>query len=189
MRGIIMKKQTPKAGVFLLLSVGWLLGAQWTVPAFAQEIIQSSEIERGLVAITGDEDARAVDLDIRFSVNSDKLTDAAQRQLNELGHALNSENLADALFEINGHTDASGKAAHNKTLSLKRAKAVRYFLVKSHAIKLTRLVVHGYGEDHLKNPLDPKAAENRRVEIVAKHERSELPATKKKKKKGWGVVQ
>jgi outer membrane protein OmpA-like peptidoglycan-associated protein len=189
MMGIIVKKHNLKAGVFLLFSVGWLLGGQWTVSAFAQEIMQASEIERGLIAITGDEDARAVDLDIRFSVNSDKLTDAARRQLNELGRALISENLSDALFKISGHTDASGKAAQNKVLSLNRAIAVRDFLVNTYAINSTRLVVHGYGEDYLKNPLDPKAVENRRVEIVAKYKRTDLPVTKNKKKEDWGVVQ
>ena len=183
-----MKKRKHYSSVFFLLPACGVFLSLWTAPVIAQEIKRALEIERGLVAITGDEDARAVDLDIRFAVNSDKLTDAARRQLDELGHALNSENLADAQFEINGHTDPSGKADHNKALSLKRAKAVSDFLIKSYAVKSMRLVVHGYGEEYLKNVLEPQAAENRRVEIIAIYKLGE-PQAPNKKKKGWGVVQ
>jgi outer membrane protein OmpA-like peptidoglycan-associated protein len=184
-----VKKQKTMAFVFLFVAAGMLFLTHITVPVVAQEIKRAMEIERRLIPITGDEGDRAVDLDIRFSVNQAKLTDAARRQLTELGRALNSEKLAGARFEINGHTDASGKAAYNKALSLKRAKSVRDFLVKFHAVKTTRLVVHGYGEERLKNALEPKAVENRRVEIIAKHERRDPPARNEGGKKGWGVIQ
>lgn len=184
-----MKIQKPKETVFLFVAAGWLFLALWNVPVVAQDIKRAFDIERGLIPITGDEGSRAVDLDIRFSVNLAKLTDDARRQLAELGRALNSEKLAGARFEINGHTDASGKATHNKALSRKRAQAVRDYLVKSHAIKTTRLIVHGYGEERLKNALEPNAAENRRVEIIAKHERRDPPARTEDKKKSWGAIQ
>ena len=179
-----MKNRKPKAFVFLFAAVGWLLLTSWGFQAEAQDIKRASEIERGLIAITGDESARAVDLYIRFSVNLAKLTEEARRQLAELGRAINSERLKGARFEINGHTDASGRAVNNKALSLKRAKAVMYFLIKNHAANTARFAVHGYGEERLKNTLDPNAAENRRVEIIAIYKRRDMPARNEEKKKG-----
>ena len=178
-----MKTRKPKAFVFLFAVASWLFLAFWIVPAEAQGIKRASEIE-GRLAITGDENTRSVDLYIRFSLNSAKLTKEAQSQLAELGQALNSERLAGARFEINGHTDASGKAANNKVLSLKRAKAVKDFLVDNHAAKASRFVVHGYGEERLKNTLEPNSAENRRVEIIAIYERRDPPVQTEGEKKG-----
>jgi outer membrane protein OmpA-like peptidoglycan-associated protein len=183
---INQKQKTPN---LLFMIAGCLFLILWTIPVVAQDIKRALEIERRLVPITGDDGDRGVDLDIRFGVNLAKLTDAARRQLSELGRALKSEKLAGARFEINGHTDASGNAAHNKALSLKRAIAVRDFLVKIHSVKSTRLVPHGYGEERLKNALEPNAAENRRVEIIANYERSDPPAQNEGKKKDWGTIQ
>ena len=86
--------------------------------------------------------------------------------MRELGGALIAPELKDALFAINGHTDASGSAAYNKTLSQKRADSVKTFLVSEFDIDPKRLEAVGWGEERLKNTADPKAAENRRVEIV-----------------------
>ncbi len=180
----MVKNRKPKAFVFLFAVVSWLFLAFWTVPVEAQGIKRASEIERGLIAITGDESTRSVDLYIRFSLNSAKLTKEAQSQLAELGQALNSERLAGARFEINGHTDASGKAANNKVLSLKRAKAVKDFLIDNHAAKASRFVAHGYGEERLKNILEPNSAENRRVEIIAIYERKDPLVQTEGKKNG-----
>ena len=110
---------------------------------------------------------RRVDLDVRFQVNSAKLTKQAQRQLDELGGALKSERLAGQRFRIVGHTDASGAAAYNKRHSERRAKAVREYLVKRHGIAAASLESLGRGEEQLKNPLRPKAGLNRRVEVQA----------------------
>jgi outer membrane protein OmpA-like peptidoglycan-associated protein len=136
----------------------------------AQEIKRASEIEGKLVAITGDNSRRTLDLDIQFDLNSDKLSNEAKNQLVELGQALISEKLSNAKFKINGHTDSSGAAASNKALSLKRAMAVKNFLIEYQGISATRVSVNGYGEERLTNILAPNSAENRRVEIVAIYE-------------------
>ncbi len=121
-----------------------------------------------------------VDLDVRFQVNSAKLTGQARRQLDELGGALKSERLAGQRFRIVGHTDASGAAAYNKRLSQQRAKAVKDYLVARHRIAPASLEILGMGEERLKNPLRPKAGLNRRVEVLAL---DRPPATKAKSKR------
>lgn len=136
--------------------------------AHAREFKDSNAILRGLVPITGveDVDKRAIDLDIRFAVNSSRLTETAWRQLDALGSALRSERLAAFQFEINGHTDASGNAAYNQELSERRAKTVKNYLIETHGIQPERLTAVGWGEGRPINQFDPSSAENRRVEIV-----------------------
>jgi hypothetical protein len=138
-------------------------------PGGAAEVRTFGNIIGELVPITGDEGnpgKAAIDLDIRFEINSATLSPDATRQLDELGKALTSPQLATAKIEINGHTDASGDAVYNKKLSQKRADAVKGYLVKVYRINEGRLSAIGWGEEQLKNAKSPKAADNRRVEIV-----------------------
>jgi outer membrane protein OmpA-like peptidoglycan-associated protein len=76
---------------------------------------------------------------------------------------------SNAQFNIEGHTDSSGSAKFNKTLSQSRAKSVMDYLV-SNGIASDRLNYAGYGEER---PLDSNKtragkARNRRVEINLK---------------------
>jgi outer membrane protein OmpA-like peptidoglycan-associated protein len=68
--------------------------------------------------------------------------------------------------EIRGYTDNLGKVAANKKLSLRRAEAVRSWLV-SKGIDAARIAVHGYGPDNpISNNSTPEGrAKNRRIEF------------------------
>ncbi len=68
-------------------------------------------------------------------------------------------------INIEGHTDASGDATKNQTLSLARANAVKNQLAKS-GISANRLTAEGLGSSKPVNASNPRAAENRRVEVV-----------------------
>ena len=140
-----------------------------TVPGAAAEVRTYGNIIGELIPIVGDEGnapKAAIDLDIRFEINSARLSTEATHQLDELGKALTAPQLTDAKIEVNGHTDASGDAIYNKKLSRKRAEAVRNYLIEVYRINPRRLTAIGWGEERLKNTVQPKAAENRRVEIV-----------------------
>lgn len=69
-------------------------------------------------------------------------------------------------IEIQGHTDSSGGAAFNMTLSERRARAVKEFLV-ANGISASRLSVRGYGETHpiADNYTSAGRAVNRRIEF------------------------
>lgn len=64
---------------------------------------------------------------------------------------------------VEGHTDKTGKASYNKSLSLKRANAVKT-LFTAYGVKANRIRAFGQGENH---PI-PGAnnQKNRRVEII-----------------------
>jgi outer membrane protein OmpA-like peptidoglycan-associated protein len=56
-------------------------------------------------------------------------------------------------IEVSGHTDVTGSLAHNKTLSLNRAKAVVDYLVE-HGVSLDRITFASYGPDQPVCPED-----------------------------------
>ena len=110
---------------------------------------------------------RKVTLDIRFANDSDRLTAAAHAQLEQLGAALSSPDLARSRFLIAGHTSATGSAAHNLHLSEARARAVRAYLVDRFQIAPERIEATGYGSSRPLPEFSAKALQQRRVEISA----------------------
>lgn len=69
-------------------------------------------------------------------------------------------------FTVAGHTDSTGPEAYNQGLSMRRAEAVRNWLVKN-GIAPSRLDVAGYGETRPKFDNSTKEGRrlNRRVEL------------------------
>jgi outer membrane protein OmpA-like peptidoglycan-associated protein len=79
-----------------------------------------------------------------------------------------------ATFRIEGHTDSIGSREYNLELSLRRALAVKTWLVQSLRIDPSRIETIGFGPDKLLVPGDKSIEEqqpNRRVEIVIKTNR------------------
>ena len=73
------------------------------------------------------------------------------------------------VIEIDGHTDNTGDAASNLTLSQQRAEAVRVYLIQQGADG-NMLVAKGFGDTM---PIAPNETEegkfrNRRIEFVVK---------------------
>jgi outer membrane protein OmpA-like peptidoglycan-associated protein len=108
---------------------------------------------------------RKIALDIRFGNDSNQLTSAAHAQLEQLGKALNSPQLAQRRFRIAGHTSASGAAEHNRQLSESRARAVRDYLIERCGIAPVRLEAVGFGADRPMPDYPANALQQRRVEI------------------------
>jgi OmpA-OmpF porin, OOP family len=119
---------------------------------------------RGLARRQSSDSGQSVNLNVPFEHNSSALMPQAAAQLKELGLALTSASLGKDKFLVAGHTDAKGSAPYNKQLSLKRAEAVKRFLV-SKGMNAGRLTTVGYGSEKLLAPERPEDASNRRVEI------------------------
>ena len=103
-----------------------------------------------------------------FDTGKSDIREEARQQLQEIGKALSSAALASYVFEISGHTDVRGSDAANLKLSLRRAEAVKRYLVRHLQIASRRLMAKGYGERRLAAHGSTAAAHalNRRVEIV-----------------------
>lgn len=99
-----------------------------------------------------------------FKLGSAELPDLLKEQLDVFADVLGSKRGSGRKVRIVGHADASGSAQGNQELSLRRAEAVRSYLVQKGA-DASMLSVVGVGATEPKNAADPLSAENRRVEI------------------------
>ena len=106
------------------------------------------------------------DMRIQFEFGSAKLTESAKKVLDELGAALQSDQLAAYQFSLVGHTDAVGSDAANLKLSQARAASVKDYLIGQFHIDAARLEASGVGESDLADPGDPNNGINRRVVIT-----------------------
>ncbi len=107
-----------------------------------------------------------IDLEIYFEFASAAISPRSNASLTTLGRSLADPRLADQKFLIAGYTDGKGKADYNLRLSQQRADAVRQFLTTAHGIDERRLIAKGYGKGYLKDPRNPIADANRRVQII-----------------------
>lgn len=103
---------------------------------------------------------------IGFDFNSARIRPESQAVLDRIGAVMTAPEAATARFRIVGHTDAVGGDAANRTLSQRRADAVAEYLAERHGVRRDRLDTAGMGAREPLLPRKPKAAENRRVEIV-----------------------
>jgi outer membrane protein OmpA-like peptidoglycan-associated protein len=108
----------------------------------------------------------SIDLEVTFEFNSAAIGAKAVPTLVTLGRALGNPDLKGATFLIGGHTDAAGSDSYNQSLSERRAEAVKVFLTEQFKLSPEQMLAVGFGRSELKNPADPVAAENRRVQIV-----------------------
>ena len=103
---------------------------------------------------------------VTFPLNRATISNEAKKMVDEAIAPIVAENKG-VFFEIEGHTDATGEAAHNQKLGEERALAVRAYLHDQHNIALSRMEIISYGE--AKPVADNKTrdgrAQNRRVVI------------------------
>ena len=171
-------RPTLALAVIVNLMIGIACQFGWAVSsASADEVRESADIinqlqggrSRGIVveadgAIPA---PRRVDLPaIQFEFNSDRLTRTALSQTDELVTALNSPSLRPFTFAIQGHTDSIGSDEFNRSLSLRRAQAVKEYLANMGGISRVRLVEVGLGENYPIRGITSTDERNRRVEIV-----------------------
>jgi len=103
---------------------------------------------------------------VYFAFGTAAIDPISDRALAELAHALAPHPAW--RFTVEGHTDSVGTAAANKTLSERRAEAVRARLAERHGVDTHEWGAIGYGASH---PREPNTtiegrARNRRVELV-----------------------
>ena len=103
---------------------------------------------------------------VQFQVNSHELLDVSHALLDEVVKVM-ADNKQIEEVRVEGHTDSTGKADYNKTLSQKRAESVMKYLI-SKGIKPNRLTAEGFGPERpIADNADAAGQEmNRRVEFV-----------------------
>jgi outer membrane protein OmpA-like peptidoglycan-associated protein len=108
-----------------------------------------------------------VAIDVHFDTNKAVIKAESDPLLDQVAAMLKAN--TDLKLSVEGHTDSTGDAKANKTLSEQRAKAVVDALVKK-GIAAARLSSVGYGAEKpvADNRTEEGRAKNRRVELVKK---------------------
>jgi OOP family OmpA-OmpF porin len=101
---------------------------------------------------------------VNFDFDKSNIRPDAEPILDAAATALKEE--SSIAVSVEGHTDSRGTDAYNERLSVRRATAVRDYLVR-HGIDAQRLTVRGFGESQpvASNETDDGRAQNRRVEL------------------------
>jgi outer membrane protein OmpA-like peptidoglycan-associated protein len=107
-----------------------------------------------------------IDLEINFDYNSANISAKSLPSVQALGRALSNPDLKGSTFIVAGHTDAAGGDAYNQDLSERRADSIKRYLVDKFGVPGTDLVTVGYGKTKLKDPANPLAEVNRRVQVA-----------------------
>jgi outer membrane protein OmpA-like peptidoglycan-associated protein len=102
---------------------------------------------------------------VNFAFDSAELTPTAREALDRLAEALLSAELESGSFLIEGHTDSVGTELYNQGLSERRAASVGAYLTIKR-VDPSRFNLVGLGENDLLDPVNGKAAINRRVRVI-----------------------
>lgn len=105
---------------------------------------------------------------IFFATGSSKLLPKSFKSLNEVANLLKADETL--MIQIDGHTDNTGSAEKNQTLSEARANSVKQYLV-SKGLAETRATTAGFGPDKpvADNKTAAGRAKNRRTELTVRN--------------------
>jgi len=108
----------------------------------------------------------AVSITVLFATGSATLTPQAERDLDALGRALASAQLAPYRFRVEGHTDTVGSRAFNDRLGMERARVVAAALAARGVAPLSmQLASRGELEPVVETADEVDEPRNRRVEV------------------------
>ncbi|MGE3974160.1 MAG: OmpA family protein [Bdellovibrionales bacterium] len=102
---------------------------------------------------------------IYFEFDSDRMVGDYASTLEELADHLNKSPFKE--LHIDGHTDSIGSEEYNRYLSLKRAQAIRNYMIAKHKFTGKKITAHGFGESRpiANNGNFQGRQQNRRVEF------------------------
>ena len=106
---------------------------------------------------------------VYFDVNKSKIRSADEAKLLKFAKIIRERNPG-ALIRIEGYTDSSGNQDYNHRLGLKRAEAVRSYLIDRGKLKVGQIAIVSFGEK-LAHQVAPDAVgkngvQNRRVSLA-----------------------
>lgn len=115
----------------------------------------------------------SMDADALFDFDKSVIKPKGKEELDEVVRKLNLAGAELGLIVSTGHTDSTGRVEYNEDLSLRRAEAVKAYLI-SKGVESNDIKTTGAGESqpYADNATAEGRAENRRVEIVVSSTRT-----------------
>ncbi len=151
-------------------AIGAVLGGGLGAIGGANLDRQAAELRQQLpgnvgVVNTGSQLVVTVPQDLLFAVDSATVSSSQQANLRTVAASLNR--YPDTTVNVIGHTDNTGAASYNQTLSERRANAVASVLIGA-GVAPSRVVAAGRGENQpiASNLTTEGRQQNRRVEII-----------------------
>jgi outer membrane protein OmpA-like peptidoglycan-associated protein len=130
-------------------------------------VVDEASVQKIFGATLNDLPGPVQRFNLYFQLESDELTEESRALLPDIIRTVNDRPVADVT--VIGHTDTTGTAAANYELGLKRASAIRTWLVSSGVgAALVEVASHGEGDLLVSTPDDTAEARNRRVEVTVK---------------------
>lgn len=105
-------------------------------------------------------------VELNFENNSVAIEPDSYRAVGLIADALHHPILRHSKFLVVGHTNETGNPEHNLKLSTERAAAIAEALSTTFAIPASHLVPIGVGSEMPVDAANPKAAVNRRVQLI-----------------------
>lgn len=147
--------------------IGGLAGAGVGYYMDRQEAELRRELEATGVSVSRDGDNIILNMpgNITFDVNSYVVKGEFTPILKSVSKVLDEYN--STMIQVGGHTDSTGSADHNLTLSQQRAQAVGNILINN-GVEPVRLDIVGFGvtQPIASNDTPTGRAQNRRVELI-----------------------
>jgi len=110
--------------------------------------------------------SRALHFTLYFVTDSIVLTEASKKEIPAIVNRINATD-PPVVLNIIGHTDTTGPATYNNTLSLDRARAVEAILRSSGVlVELIRIQSFGENDPLISTPDGVPEPRNRRVEVM-----------------------
>ena len=159
----VERRQGAVRGALIGAGLGAAIGNE--LDKQAAELRRDMDNNEVMIQNTGDRLIVTLPQDILFAVNSTHITPSLRSDLAVL--AQNLINYPNSTIQIIGHTDNTGSAEYNQSLSTERALAVSSVL-QQNGVPQFRIQSMGHGESQpIASNLTPEGrAQNRRVDVV-----------------------
>ena len=137
------------------------LGRIFMGPAQSPEGIQA----KGIVQAQTRNKGKSFDIDLAFAFGSDTLSAKGQAQLAPIGEYLKAVKLNAGAVAIDSHMNGLGSSDFTNDLSLRRAQAIKGFLVSEYNLDPSVFVVAGLGKQQPKDKGNLASEANRRIQF------------------------
>ena len=166
---ISLRPRTPRAAVDTATSAARNALASITLPGGGTISVPAGSVNYSLAQFLGDSSQSApktfVFDHLNYGTGTAQLTPDSAQTVNNLAQVLKA--YPNARVQLSGHTDNSGSAEANQTLSLDRANAVKAMLVNQ-GVPAERISTQGFGQDRpvASNDTEEGRVRNRRTELT-----------------------